>query len=307
MDTDSKYKPLIGLGFLVVLIAGVSIIPANWFGIHSTVYKNPTLDLSTITSSEEIATDANNDGKISWDEVVNATFKPSSPAALENKQVDPQTIKQLNDPNNLTASFTKNLYISSNYLQQNNITDEASQQQVLDQLIAQEAEKIQPTLYSLSDLHTTRGEDKASIKAYGNELAPIMNQVVTQKVITNDLTYVNSYSQAKDESGLPLLARNRDRVTALLAKLLSMNVPMSASTYHLLALNRVAAYRDTLDNLSKADVDSIRAAIAIGTYQDTVAMVIRLNSTLMEYFDAKNVVFSSQDPGYQFTVGYTLK
>ncbi|MDB5259928.1 MAG: hypothetical protein JWN37_159 [Candidatus Nomurabacteria bacterium] len=302
----NNLRPLLGVGFLIVFILLVSLIPSRWFGIHPVRYSNPTLDLNDVSSPYQIATDINNDGALSWNEIVNETFK-SGNTDVQNTPVDPKAIAELNDSNNLTASFTKNLYVSANYLKQNQITDQGSQQQVLDQLVAQEAAKIVPTIYTTDSLHVGVADDSATLKAYGNKIAPILQQLITKKVLTDDLTAINSFTQTKNETDLSSIVNNKNRVDDLLKKLLDMPVPPSALTYHLLAINRVAAYRDNLDNLSKAKSDSIRATIAMGDYQNIVTMDIRLHEVFTQYFNAKNVVFSSKDAGYEFTVGYTIK
>ena len=130
--------------------------------------------------------------------------------------------------------------------------------------------------------------------------------MVTKKIITDDLTSINSYSQTKNESDLSILVKNKARVDSLIQKLLSISVPMSATPYHILTINRVASYRDILDNISKANNDPVRAKIAMDQYAETMVLVLRIPNQLSNYFNTKNTVFSSKETGYMFTAGYTI-
>ena len=310
MDNEEKpsaSKPLIAIGILVGITILSAVIPAKWFGINPVVYKNQPLDLSAITSASEIAKDTNNDGSISWNEIINQTFPESTSAeSIKGAPVDEKVIEQLNDPNNLTSSFSKNLYVASAYINKNGGIDADSQQAVLDQLISQEASKIIPTTYTYKDIKIAPKEDKISIKTYGNSVAIILQEVITKKIMTDDFSSMNSFTQTKNESDLLPLVKNRDRVGGLIQKLLSISVPPSAISYHILALNRIALYKDTLDDISKANTDPVRAKLAIEKYTEMMVLVLRIPNQFSNYFDVQNIVFSSKEAGYMFTAGYTI-
>lgn len=309
MDNNplSLSKPLIAIGVLVGVLMVMAFIPAEWFGIHPISYKEKPLDLSLITSASEIAQDANGDGVISWKEVIAETFKDSTEADdIKDATVDAQAIEHLNDPNNLTGSFSKNLYLASAYINKNGGADTASQQAVLDQLISDEAQKMVPTTYTYKDLQVSKQEDKTSLKIYGNSVASIFQKIVTRKIMEDDFASINSFIQTKNESDLSILTKNKVRVDSLLQEVLSMHVPPSAISFHILALNRIAFYRDTLDNLSKAESDPVRAKIALEQYAEMIVLVLRIPAQFSQYFNLQNIVFSPQNPGYMFTAGYTI-
>jgi hypothetical protein len=191
-------------------------------------------------------------------------------------------------------------------MNENGITDVDSQKSVLTRLVNQEASKIVTTNYNIKDLNIAKIEDKISLKKYGNDIAPTIGKVFTKKVMVDDITNINLFLQNKDISGLSGLTQKRIWVDGLIKNLLSISVPPSATMYHLLILNRITMYRDNLDNLSKADTDPIRARIAIDQYTQVITLIFYIPNQLHNYFDEQNIVFSSKDAGYLFTVGYNI-
>ena len=313
MDSNlpRDFKPFLLLGGFLILIVAAPFLPARWFGLS--IQTPPTqytrIDLSAITSPEEIATDTDNDGTITWQELVtqNANYSSTTLESFKTEPVDQNAIAQLNDPNNLTASFSKNLYTASAYLKRNGVVDGALQQQAIDQLLAQEAQKIKPTVYTVSDIRVASQETNATLKAYGNSVASLLSVLITKKIITDDLAAIYSFTQSKDGTDLTILAKNKERVSAILQKLAAISTPPSAVSYHILALNRIAAYRDILDNISRAESDPVRSAITIDVYSDRIELVVRLYDQFSDYFNVQNIVFSPKDPAYFFTVGYTIQ
>ncbi len=306
-DNNIKSKSLTSLLILISITVISAFIPASWLGIHPAIYRDKPLDLSAITSAGEIAKDTNGDGVIDWQEVIRQTFPTSTTTdSTENTTIDKKAIAALNDAQNLTGDFSKNLYLASTYINENGGADANTQQTVLDNLISQEASKIAVTNYTYNDIKVAKTEDKTSLRAYGNNIAPILQAVVTKKIMIDDMSSVNSFIQTQKESDLSTLIKNRDRVNVLLQKLLSISVPPSAISYHILALNRIASYRDTLDNLSKAGTDPIRAKLAIEQYSQVMVMILRIPNQFSNYFNLQNIVFSTKEAGYMFTIGYTI-
>lgn len=302
-----SYKPLITLGILIGVISLTALIPAKWFGVSPISKKTTLLDLSVLPSANEIAKDTNGDGVVSWKEIVGETLTDSSTTdSLKKTQTDPKAIERLNDPNNLTSSFSKNLYLTSAYLNKNGISDTNSEQTALNQLITEEASKITPTSYTYTDLNIAKKEDKTSIKDYGNKVAPILQAVTSKKIIAYDISSLDSFLQTKNESDLVALTRNRDHLNAILKLLQTISVPPSAIPYHILMLNRIALYRDTVENMAKAKTDPVRAKISLEQYTNNILLVLRISNQLSDYFNIQNIIFSAEEPGYMFTTGYTI-
>jgi hypothetical protein len=72
-------------------------------------------------------------------------------------------------------------------------------------------------------------------------------------------------------------------------------------------INRVSAYVDTLVNLAMVQEDPVRATLFIDRYIESIATAVGSYKELSNYFLLQNIVFSQNEPGYVFTVGYTFK
>lgn len=301
---EKTSAPLLLLGVLLLLTLGTSFLPASWFGIEKQVRRYEPLNLGTISQPENLATDTDNDGVISWKELVASSLSLSKEESNLQFETDPKGIAILNDPNNITASFTKNVYIASTALQQGGITDEASKEEVIKQLLAEESLKIAPKIYTSLDVLLTQ-DDKAAMKKYGNEVASILKNLITEKTITEELTSLANYLQTADETSLAPLVTNSKRVDAAIQKLLKVQVPKSALPYHVIVLNKLSEQGNMLSNLSVVNTDAMRATAAIKNYQATTISTLRTYSILAEYFTLKNITFSSNESGYIYVVGYT--
>ena len=293
----------------ISILALSAVVPARWIGGEKKVVLLPKLDLTLLASPQNVATDRNRDGDISWKEVIDDTLDApaSTLAELQKNKPDPKAIEQLNDPNNLTASFSKNLYLPTAYLKKNNITDEAAKSDALARLVQDEKAKLTKTTYRLSDITIAPSESKQTIQVYGNSMATLLKRTVSKEIVTKELTSVIAYSETKDASTLVELAKSVERLDSIIQKMKTMPVPISAASYHLLALSRVADYREVVFNLSKIESDPIRASFVIDSYTESTALIFKLYQQLSAYFKLSNVTFTSQDPGYVFIVGYTLE
>ncbi len=291
---------LLVLATLFGLLALSALVPASWFGIKPISNTRPKIDLSSIVR------DTDGNSSISWKELINSTL-PETGTGETQGNADPEIVKELNDPNNLTASFSKSLYVTSASLATNPVNDPDQEQKVITQLIAEEKAKIKPTTYTFADLHINKTEDRASILAYGNTVATTLDGIISEKKTTEGGNSFQTYLNSRDKNDLATLKAEYIQVNTSLQKLETMSIPLSAATYHALLLTRVAAYRDLLGSLSNADTDPIRAAVFIEKYPETIVMIVRAYDALSSYFSTQNIVFTSKQSGYVFTIGYTFK
>ncbi len=296
--------PLLVIGILFVLTIGTSFLPASWFGIENKVTKYQPLNLGSLASIANEENDTDRDGIISWKEFVSQSLAIAPETAAEPLESDPRAIAALNDPNNLTSSFSKNLYIASAALTQNGIADEEKKQEAVTQLLAQEAARITPTTYTSASVRT--GSDtSAALKQYGNTMAGILRGLITEKTITDDLTSITIFVQSENEGDLLPLVKNTKRVGDALDKLLAVTVPPSAVVLHVDVLNRIGTFAATLENLANANDDPVRATLTIEKYGPNATEALRATPLLANFFKTKNSVFSAQEAGYLFTSGYT--
>lgn len=309
MNEESKPLPksiLLVAGVLVVLIMS-AFIPARYIGVKPVKYDTP-IDFSKLKTTEtftkEVDTDSN--GTLTWKELI-STVAGDSIASANTGEPDPKIKEMIQDPNNLTSSFSKNFLVSSAYIKNNEIADAATQNLVLNGIIDEEKAKVVSKKYTYTDIKVSTKESKETIRIYGNEMAKIMNSLITKKNIEGDFPGVQLYLKNEDERTLAPIQADAKRVSGLVEKLLLINVPSSAVVYHLIVLNQIVTYRDTLANLSVVATDPVRTAMSVKKYPATVVETLLTYKKLAYYFTLKNIVFTAKEPGYVFTVGYTLQ
>lgn len=308
-STDKK-KLYGGLYLVLFVIILTAIIPSS---LLNPTTKKPRpfkrIDVSGIGTTSPKIRDTNADGEISWSEAISSSLADSTSTLelIKDNPIDPKAIAQLNDPNNLTGSFSKNLFLATTQLRQQGAVDEATKQKTIAYLMKQEATKINQTPYALKDLQIAQTESKSSIKAYGNAVAPLVKNILSEEVITSDLTNLALYTQSLNESDLLPIIKNRDRINVILQKLLLIKAPPSAASYHLLAINRIAFYKNTLDSFGKTAEDPVRSTLMFNSYETTLLLLARIPSRFAEYFKMQNVVFGTNEAGYLFTSGYSYE
>jgi hypothetical protein len=299
-DTPKVEGSLLALGMLLLLTLGVSFLPASWLGAKKESAQYPPLNLGALATFDSGASDANGDGITTWKEyITNSLNLPEN--ATTSVETDARSIAQLNDTNNLTSSFTKNLYIASVALKENNITDPAVTQGALDQLVQKEYQKLNEPQYTKSSLKISTDNSPAALKAYGNSLGSILAGLITKDSISSQILSINSFVQSENEGDLlPIVSAALKSETAI-SKLLELSVPSTAIDVHLHMLNNFSSYATTLDNISKAYDDPLRATFAIHSYIDITLGALKTIGDMDAFLDNKNIVFASKDPGYLFT------
>lgn len=307
-QAHSNRKALYLVGLLMVITIAGAFIPASWFGIK-TNGSDATLDLTSVDTIDATPKDKTTNQPLTWKQLTEQTFadQPEVLSELTSAPIDNEAISQLNDENNLTASFSKNLYVASAYLKESGTIDDQSQQNVIAELMAQEESKMSVKTYEYRDLNVAQSEDQASIKAYGNVIALILTDVMTIKSLNEDLSALDSYSKTKDGNSLVALKADTRKVSGLLKKMLAVSVPPSAIVYHLGALNQVSIYNQMLADASTIETDPLRANLALKMYSTIIAGNVSMFVNLADYFNIKNIVFTGKEPAYIFTVGYTPK
>lgn len=314
MDTphEKPFGPILAIGGLTLLTIGISFLPASWFGINPVVRKYEPLNLTSLGTIEQVAQDNDNDGTISWKEFIAGSLD-ISPAQVNDSEItksiasDPRAIASLNDPNNLTSSFSKNLYVASTLLQKNGITDPTREQETMNQLLAGEAAKIQQSSFTDNDVKKGTSDTSAALKVYGNAVATILGGIISEESIEGDLTALAAFTESKDEADLAPVFKSKARVSSAMEKLLTLQVPPSAVSVHVKALNNIGAFSGTLSDFSRAYDDPLRATLAINHYPDDAVQALRTFPEFAAFFKEKRVTFSAKEAGYVFVVGYTGK
>ena len=302
---DHTPKPFILLAGLVVLLVLSAFIPAKWLGVKPVKSGYEPVDFTKLTT---YADDTDGNGKISWRELV-TTSEIGAQTLAESGNVlpDSEAVELLNDPNNLSSSFTKNLYIADAYLSKSGITDAESQQKVLDQLVQEEANKLVSKTYVYADIRVAKTETIQSVRDYGNKVASIMKGMITLDSIEKDSNGLMNFMNTGDKAAVAPLVQDYQAMDTRITQMATLTIPPSATAYHLIALNQMTKYRDTLYNMSQAPTDLLRTNLVFKGYPNVTVETLTLYDQFSKYFDLKNIVYARNDPGYVFTVGYTLK
>ena len=300
-------KALLVVGFMFFLIAITLITPARWVGVQPTQNNRNTLVLKSADQLGVLSKDTNRNDNPDWRDLLIETTSASTTKVASKYQPTEEDRKRLDDPNNLTASFSKNLYTISSFAKKSGKMTIAEQEQIVTNLITSESDKIEVVVYTIGDIKTATTDTLASKKTYGNDLGRIYAKAISLKLDLVDFEKIRAYTTSKDATVLESLVIRKNNASIILNDLLKMAVPNSAKPYHLLIINRMSEYVSVLDGLSKADTDPIRSTIAFNNYIPTLQA---LNSSFLNmqlYFKLAEVTFTSNEPGHVLDPGYTMK
>ncbi len=301
-DMTTK-RALTVLATLLVLIALSLVVPARYVGL-----KTPKRQGLILRSSGELADlqgDRDRNGTPDWRDLINATMSTTTKEAASKVVVDDATKARLNDPNNLTSSFAKNLYVAGAYAKQKETLTTSEQNELANTIVQGESSKITFKTYTLNDLHLAKNESDSSIKSYGNALGVLYSKALKEKVGASDLVIIKAYGTNRDASVLDSLTIKQHNLESVIRDLLEMSVPLSASPYHLVMINRIEAYKTVVANLAEADTDPIRATFALNTYMSALTSMYSSFGVMQKYFIIQNTLFTKSDPGYVLVSGYT--
>ena len=295
-------KALIIVGSLLVLSL---IVPAKWLGITTVKENRQGLILKDPNELALLSKDSDRNNNPDWKDLLNKTTSASTTEAASKEKTSEETKKRLEDPNNITASFSKNLYTASAYAKKNGTLTQAEQEELVFTIVQGEQNKIIIKTYTLDELVIAKKEDESTQKAYGNALGIIFKEAQKYKLDVADVTSIQAYLINKDPAPLASFVIKKNNTATIIDKLLKLSVPYSASPYHLLLINRLSAYKTALEGLSTADTDPMRATIAFKSYIPTFQLVASAVASMQTYFKVQNITFNKEEPGYVLTPGYT--
>ncbi len=300
-------KALLIVGGLISVLVVSLIMPAKWFGVTPPKSNQPTLILRDRDELAALAGDKNNNNNPDWKDLLLETTH--SPVNEKNQPVtiSPEVKKRLADPNNLTASFSKNVVVASAYAKKNGTLTKVQQSELIRSLIAGEAKKIVVTSYTVDDIVIAQEDTLTTKKTYGNALGKLVKKAETANLGTGDTEILKAFMSSKDASLLEAFVVKKNVTESIIATLLKTPTPRSAVIYHLLAINNLSFYKTTLEGLAQASNDPIRASIAFDNYLGTVRGIFSALQRIDLYFKQENVTFTSTEPGYILTPGYTKK
>lgn len=291
-------KALSVIGLLVFLVGLTLIVPARYVGVKK--IKKPSLVLKTSDEISALRGDMDKNGIPDWKDMLIETTSSSTKAEADAIVVDEAAKARLNDPNNITASFSKSLYLATAYVKQKGDITAEEQEELANQILIEEGAKITFKEYAVTDLHLTKAETDVSRKAYGNALGVIYKKAVDAKLTFDDTKAIEAFSTSKDPAILESFIIKKNIMQSIITDLASMTVPYSAAPYHLLLINSLSKYKSILENIAQAENDPMRATMAYNAYILTLQNLYSALMSLQNYFIIEKMTFVPGDAGYIF-------
>ena len=235
-----------------------------------------------------------------WKKAVLAEADAANPNL---KQVADADQTQLNDPNNITAQYAKDVYAATAILQQQGrVLTEQDKADIAQSVFAQEALKAAAKVFTIKDIKTFTA-NASDVQKYGNTLGGVATLAIVDGSNYLDVPLFEDYAKTLNKETLKKIDKKIAIITQLRDSLLVMNVPTSAILYHLNALNSVEAYRQTLINMRSFETDALRATIGAHDYVTVFQTTFTTINAFSEYFDNQNIIFKPDEKGYIFTKG----
>ena len=287
------------IGFLVLTL----IIPARYLGVERV--KRPSLILRSTEDLAKLRGDRDNNGTPDWRDMLNeqssSTSRSASGGISNNENELAQ--KRLDDPNNITASLSKNLYTATAYAKKQGNLSAKEQEALAIKIVEEEGAKLTFKEYGVVDLNLTKIETDTSRKAYINSLGITYKKTLASKINAGDITIIEEYNRNKNVSSLESLKTKKNALDSIISDLVAIPVPYSGISYHLLLINSLSKYASILENISVADIDPVRAAIAYNSYLPSLQNIYMSFTSLQSYITVENITFTVNDPGYLLTMG----
>ncbi len=262
--------------------------------------KNTPLVLRTSDELRLLSNDRDGNNVEDWRDLILGSLSTTTEAAFARAEPNKEAEARLTDKNNVTASFSKNIFTVAAYASNNpNLSEEEKANLVAD-AVRTEAPKTQPKVYTVSDLRVASSNSSDAKMLYGNTMALLLEKANKGGLGSNDLLLLQTYTEKGDPELLAPLASKKIKVDQILEELLRISVPSSALVFHLRLINSVSVFSSTLDSFARADSDPLRSLAFLNTYQETITKLYSSMSDLQDYFTLENVPFQSSDPGYIF-------
>jgi hypothetical protein len=302
-NTMTTKKAILVLGSVLFLVALMLVVPAKSVGLRTS--SQSKLILRSPDELYILKGDENKNGTPDWKDMLTENTPPALKEAASKAVVSDATKKALEDPNNLTASFSKDIYTTSAYASQKGTLTQTQQEELAAKIVDETSNKISFKTYELSDLHLVKNEDSTILKKYINDVGTIYTKAISGDMQRDDLALVQAYNVKKDASILEAFVVKKNILDTAITSLLAVPVPYSAASYHLMILNKLSVYATIIENLSQADTDPLRAAIAFNSYIPSLKSLASSFISFQGYITSTEVVLTTKDAGFVLTSGYT--
>lgn len=298
---------IFGLYFVSTKVAKTSIL-----GSKSEATK-PTLAAQILTVSEKLPPneDSDGDGIPNWQETILGTNPEIKDKPLASQPLSANDTKRLGDTGNMTVALAKNNATLSSYLNTLAPEDKANidQKGLAEDTLTSTASTFSFKTYTESDLkHILPSPTQANRKEYGNTLAKKTADMLASYIDTNDLLALKDITDKKSGSdSVVKLSKKALATEGFRDFLLSMPVPADATKTHLIYIDAVSAYAEVMQGFLNEKEDPLKAGLFLRGYKNIVTTMFMAFGDFEQYFNQSHLVFTSKEPGYIFTVGFSKK
>jgi hypothetical protein len=298
MEPKNSSKNTTSVSVMIGVLALLTVAIPFSSSIKKEYSGRPPLILRTESELALLWGDKNKNQNPDWRDLLLETVGASTPKRTSLSSIDELATKRLNDPDNLTASFSKNIYIASAYSAKNKSSN-SDQAKLISNLIQQEGERIVPKTYTLKDLLIVKDDSLVNKKTYGNALGVVFKKAESYGIENGDeISIVNEFMSKKDAKTLQTVVIKKENLEKIFSLLLETEVPPSAAPYHLFLVNKTSNYITTLDSFSKLDTDPMRGLASLNSYEKTSKQLVGAIKSLKQYFSLEGVSFTKNESGY---------
>ena len=178
--------------------------------------------------------------------------------------------------------------------------DDASKQQLVDQMAQSQAFSVDYQQYTSADFPVFTVGSSAKIKEYGNRLGQAI-AANSPKKGQNALVILQTALENQDSSALndldPIVAGYK----RLIQSALLVPTPKSAASLEENFLNEISIMEKTLEGMKNVFQNPLNALSSISKYQQALAALDGTGHDFQDYFSSQGVTFSSKDYGSIFT------
>jgi len=308
-----------------ILIIGGSFLFVQWKN-RKEVYSNTTDQLVVNDISQNaLAKDDDGDGLANWEETLWKT-DANNPDSDGDGTSDGEEIKAGRDPviagpndtlsqeevenkinkeneANLTETdkFSRDFfiqYVAS--LQSGQPVNQADYEKLLQNYLAEAANKTNVRFYGASDFKVATAETPTIIRAYGNEVARIMSRKEGAPALESELLIIDRYVKTTDPEELlklePLVAEYR----RIEEELKNTPVPQSALILHIELINAISFTKQGIEGMQMIETDPLKAIAAINNYPEASGNILPALRLIKKYLvEEHKVVFTQAEDGYR--------
>ncbi len=212
------------------------------------------------------------------------------------------SLKNLDDPNNLTSRIVKNALTAGALLKSSNASEEQITSSIQNGITSEANNALKPKVYDEASLKINNSSSVAELKTYGNSIARVIMYMYDQISANGDLKILTEYTTKKDVSVLKKFDIKIKRLKEVKNYLLTeVVIPKKSIAVHLFFLNKLDNYITILEGLSDTENDPILGLVSLNNYKDSDPTFLSSIQKYSEFFDKENTIFSTKEFGYLFT------